>query len=118
MVVWIWIVIQRPLRRAFFGPCLQGGQFFEGRQVIAAAGGNKLLNRSRLRQVDEQALRGLLVLGEVPRGPEERQERCEASLRSVWERMGPALFGYFRRVALVDRPGTWRTHDHRALARN
>src|SRR5258706_15147384 len=100
MVVWIWIVIQRPLRRAFFGPCLQGGQFFEGRQVIAAAGGNKLLNRSRLRQVDEQALRGLLVLGEVPRGPEERQERWEASLRADLEAMGPAVVCYLRPVPL------------------
>src|SRR5258706_15627344 len=118
MVVWIWIVIQRPLRRAFFGPCLQGGQFFEGRQVIAAAGGNKLLNRSRLRQVDEQALRGLLVLGEVPRGPEERQERCEASLRPGWEARGPALFGYFRPVAPGNRPGTGAIPDDRAPARN
>src|SRR5216684_6240941 len=42
MVVRIWIVEERPLWRTFFGPCLQGGELLERRQVIAAARLNEL----------------------------------------------------------------------------
>src|ERR1700693_2553011 len=111
MVVRIWVVVERPLWRAFFGPCLQGGQFLERRQVVAAAGCNKLLNRSRLRQVDQQALRGLLVLGKGPCGPEEGEVWGKAAIRTPREAVAPALLGDIRRVALGNRPCARRIHD-------
>src|SRR5258708_13335694 len=116
MVVRIWIVVERSLWRAFFGPCLQGGQFLERRQVVATAGCNKLLNRSRLRQVDQQALRGLLVLGKVPCGPEEGKEWGKAAFRTQREAVGPALLGDIGRVAFANRPSARPIHHPSALA--
>src|SRR5882672_6219860 len=102
MLVRIWIMVECPLRRAFLGPRLQGRQFFERRQIVAAAGRYKLLDRSRLRQMYEQALRGCLVLGEVPCGPEEGGERRKPAFRSRREAMRPALLGHLRRITLGD----------------
>src|SRR5258708_31362931 len=116
MVVRIWIVIERPLWRAFFRPGLQGGELLECWQVVAAARCHELLNRSVLRQMDQQALGSFLVLGEVPDAPEIRKERCKAALRSRRKAMRPALLGDLRRVTLGDRPGAGRIHDQCALS--
>src|SRR6266481_4110872 len=98
MLVRIRIVVERPLGRAFFRPGLQGGQLLEGRQVVAPAGCHKLLNRSRLRQMDQQALGGFLVLGETPDTPEVRKERSKPAFGTYREAVRPALLGDLRRV--------------------
>src|SRR5260370_20362093 len=118
MVVRIWIVVERALWRAFFGPSLQGGEFLERRQVVAAAGCNEFLNRSRLRQMDEQALRGFLVLGKVPCGPEEGKEWRKTALWTHGEAMSPALLRDLRRIAFGNGPCARRIHDQGALAGN
>src|SRR5258707_6046396 len=100
MVVRIWIVIERPLRRAFFRPGLQGGELLECWQVVAAARCHELLNRSGLRQMDQQALGGFLVLGEIPHTPEIWKERRKAALRTDREAVSPALLRDLWRVAL------------------
>src|SRR6266404_9693697 len=98
MLVRIWIVVERPLRRTFFRPCLQGGELLKCRQVVATAGCDKLLNRGWLRQLHQQALRGFLVFGKVPRSPEIGEERRKPAFRSGGEAVRPALFGDLRRV--------------------
>src|SRR5438034_1271675 len=99
MVIRIWIVVERALRRAFFRPGLQGRKFLERRQVIAATGCHQLLDRCRLRQVHQQALCGFLVPGEIPRGPEVGQEWRKSAFRSGREAMGPALLRNLRGIA-------------------
>src|SRR6202011_4038002 len=116
MIERIWIMVERALWRAFFGPCLQGGQLLECRQIVTAAGRNKLCDRFRLRQIDEQALCSFLVLGKIPRRPEERQERCKAAFRTRWKSMSPALLRNLRRIAFGDCPCARRIHDQCALA--
>src|ERR1700730_15816220 len=61
VVIRIWVMEKRSLRRPFLRPRLEGGELLERRQVIAAAGCHELFNRSGLRQMDQQALRRFLV---------------------------------------------------------
>src|SRR6476660_2669819 len=116
MLVRIWIVIERPLRGAFFGPGLEGGELLERRQVVAAAGRHELLNRSGLRQMCRQALCRLLVLGEAPDAPEVRKERGKPAFGSCGEAMRPALLRDLRSVAFGNGPCAGRIHDQCALA--
>src|ERR1043166_10051457 len=93
MVIGVRIVIERALRRLRFRPAPQRRKVLVGRQVISAAGDHQLLNRQRLREMHEQALGSFLVLGELPDGPEERNERREATFWACWEAVSPALSG-------------------------
>src|SRR4051812_34311696 len=104
------------LGRPFLSPRLEGGKLLESRQVIAAASGHQFLNRGRLRQMGQQALGRLLVLGEIPHAPEIRKEGRKAALRTRWEAMGPALRGNIRCVASCDGPCARGVHDQRAVA--
>src|SRR5438128_9840157 len=118
MLVRIWVVVERPLRGAFFRPRLQRRQLLERRQVVAAAGCYELLNCSRLRQMDQQALGSFLVLGEAPDAPEVRKEGSKSTFGSGREAVRPALLSDLRRVTFGDCPGAGRVHDHCALAGN
>src|SRR5260370_34451335 len=116
MFVGIWVVKEGPLGRAFLSPRLQGGELLECWQVVAAARCDQFLDRSRLRQMSQQALGRLLVLGEIPDGPEVWKERCKPALWSRREAVRPALLGDLRRVAPGDCPGAGRIHDQCALS--
>src|SRR3546814_15438068 len=52
------------------------------------------------------------------RSPEIRQERREPPARTLRHAVRPALLGDLRRIALGDRPGARRVHDHRGIARD
>src|ERR1700731_1293589 len=118
VVIRIWVMEERTLRRPFLGPCLEGGELLERGQVITAAGCHKLLNRSGLRQMDQQALGGFLVLGETPNAPKIRKEWSVPALGSCREAVRPALLGDLRRVPLGYGPGAGRIHNQCALAGN
>src|SRR4029077_21138865 len=91
VIVRVWIVVERALGRPFLGPGLERRQFLERGQVVAARRRDQLLDRRRLRQREQQALGGRLVLAEAPGRPEVRQERREAPFRSRREAVPPAL---------------------------
>src|SRR5882757_6594277 len=115
MVVRVWIVIERTLGRTLLRPNLEGRELLERRQIVAAACVDHLLRRRRRRQIHKEALRGRLVLAELPDAPEGRQEGSKPSLRADREAVRPALLGDLWSVALGDRPGARRVHDQRAL---
>src|SRR5260370_37465105 len=115
MFVGIWVVKEGPLGRAFLSPGLEGGELLECRQVVAAARCDQFLDRSRLRQMRQQALSRLLVLGEIPHGPEIWKKLRKPALWSRTEAVGPALFGDWRRSAPGVRPGARRVHVQCAL---
>src|SRR5882762_10263515 len=66
----------------------------------------------------QQALGRLLVLGEIPDGPEIWKERRKAALRTDREAVSPALLRDLWRIALGYCPGAGRIHDQCALAGN
>ena len=116
VIVGIRVMEQRALWRSFLGPYLQGGKFLERRQVVTTAGFNQPLNRSRLRQMRQQALGRLLVLGEIPNASEIGKEGCKAALWPDREAVGPALLRDLRGIALGHSPCARRIHDQCALA--
>src|SRR5882724_3537662 len=118
VVIRIWVMEKRTLRRPFLGPRLEGGELLKRGQVITAARCHKLFNRSGLRQMDQQALGGLLVLGETPNTPKIRKEWRKPALGSCREAVRPALLGDLRRVPLGYRPGAGRIHNQCTLAGN
>src|SRR2546430_3755311 len=94
------IVVHRAPGRADLFPHLEVTHALEGGDVVAAARVDDLLHVRALVQVSEQALRRALVLRELPRAEDERQEGCEAAFRSFRHLEGPALLGDLDVVAL------------------
>src|SRR3984893_8093664 len=71
------IVVEGALGRPLFFPGLEIVQFFKGRDVVAMARRNQLLDRGPLREMQQQAVRRRLVARETPDRPEIRVARIE-----------------------------------------
>src|SRR5947209_7047366 len=66
--------------------------------------------------MNDEALCGLLVLGEIPYREEVGQERRKAALWPLGKSVGPTLLRDLRRVTFGYRPSARRIHDQRSLA--
>jgi len=84
----------------FLGPCLQGGELLERRQIVAAARRDQFLDRCRLRQIRQQAL-GASLFWRIPDAPEIGKEwRAKRPLSDHGEPMASSIAPRFagRRV--------------------